>query len=166
MTTQEVTALEARLTWTRMPAGTQLIEAGSCDTSVYLLAEGRARIARFSEAGREITFTDVAAPCFIGDLSAMTGALRSVDVTLLSPARYAQMTTAGFSNLLQSTPALAMGHIRVMSVLVWVSPTASSLRLPSRCMTGLFWNSSRWQVTPASSQGAAPSSTLRPHTTR
>lgn len=118
MTPQEIAALEARLAWTRMPAGTQLIEAGSRDSGVYLLAEGRARIARFSEAGREITFTDVAAPCFIGDLSAMTGALRSVDVTLLSPARYAQLTASGFRNLLQSTPALAMGHIRAMSVLV------------------------------------------------
>lgn len=118
MSLQEVAGLEARLQWTKAPAGTRLIEAGSRDTGVYLLAEGRARIARFSETGREITFTDVHAPCFIGDLAAMNGELRSVDVTLQTPARYAQMTASGFVSLLQSSPALAIGHIRSLSDLV------------------------------------------------
>lgn len=118
MTPQEIAALEAGLKWTTAPAGMQLTETGTRDTSVYLLAEGRARIARFSEAGREIAFTDVSAPCFIGDLSAMTGDLRSVDVTLLTPARYAQLTAPGFCSLLQSSPALALGHVRALSALV------------------------------------------------
>ncbi|MBA3069160.1 MAG: Crp/Fnr family transcriptional regulator [Hyphomonas sp.] len=118
MTPDEVSGLEAGLQWTKAPAGTRLIETGSRDTSVFLLAEGCARIARFAESGREISYTDVVAPCFIGDLAAMTGDLRSVDVTLQAPARFARLTAAGFSALLQASPALALGHIRTLSILV------------------------------------------------
>ncbi len=118
MTREEVASLEAGLQWTRAPQGTRLIEAGSRDTCVFLLAEGRARIARFAESGREISFTDVSAPCFIGDLAAMTGDLRSVDVTLQSEARFARLSAAGFSALLRTSPALALGHVRILSILV------------------------------------------------
>jgi CRP-like cAMP-binding protein len=118
MTSQEVASLEAALQWNRSQAGTRLIETGSRDTTVFLLAEGRARIARFAETGREISFTDVAAPCFIGDLAAITGDLRSVDVTLQSEARFARLTAASFAALLRASPALALGHVRVLSIMV------------------------------------------------
>lgn len=118
MTADEVAGLEAGLQWTTAPAGTRLIETGSRDTSVFLLSEGRARISRFAETGREISYTDVVAPCFIGDLAAMTGDLRSVDVTLHTQARFARLTAAGFSDLLKTSPALALGHVRTLSILV------------------------------------------------
>ena len=118
MTSEEVASLEAALQWTRAPAGTRLIETGSRDTSVFLLATGRARISRFAESGREISFTDVSAPCFIGDLAAMTGDLRSVDVTLQSEARFARLTAAAFLSLLAASPGLAIGHVRTLSIMV------------------------------------------------
>ena len=118
LTPEEVASLEASLQWTRSAPGTRLIETGTRDTAVFLLAEGRARIARFSETGREISYTDVIAPCFIGDLAAMTGDLRSVDVTLQSEARFARLTAGAFRSLLAASPGLAIGHVRTLSILV------------------------------------------------
>ena len=66
--------------WRRFPAAQRVISREAQDHDVYLIVAGKVRITAFSAAGRQVTYRDIGAGDWFGDLAAIDGASRSADV--------------------------------------------------------------------------------------
>src|SRR5688572_92156 len=78
--------------WRRLPPGQRVISREAPDQDVYLIVSGRVRVASFSGSGRQVTFRDIAAGDWFGDLAAIDGRARSADIVALEDTLVAAMT--------------------------------------------------------------------------
>lgn len=92
--------------WRRFEPGQRVVSREAQDHDVYLIIAGRVRITAFSAAGRQVTFRDIAAGDWFGDLAAIDGRARSADVEALDEAVLASMTPAAFKRLLHEYPVV------------------------------------------------------------
>lgn len=91
--------------WRRFPPGQRVISRAAPDQDVYLIVSGRVRVASFSASGRQVTFRDIAAGDWFGDLAAIDGLARSADIVALEDTLVAAMRPATFRQLLHEHPA-------------------------------------------------------------
>jgi CRP-like cAMP-binding protein len=101
--------------WRRYLAGRRITSRDSPDHDVYLIVSGKVRITAYSLAGRQVTFRDIEAGEWFGDLAAIDGQARSADVDALEESVLASMTPAQFMGLLHGHP---MACERVLRALV------------------------------------------------
>jgi CRP-like cAMP-binding protein len=92
--------------WRRYPAGQRVISREAGDHDVYLVVSGRVRVTAFSAGGRQVTFRDIGAGDWFGDLAALDGLSRSADVDALEDTLLAAMRPETFRHLLHSHPAV------------------------------------------------------------
>ena len=85
LTAAERRAIEKRCRWKRFKKDEQIIDREADSTDVYFVAAGTVRIVDYSLAGREITFDDIEAGGYFGELAALDGAKRSASVVATSP---------------------------------------------------------------------------------
>jgi CRP-like cAMP-binding protein len=90
--------------WRRFSAGQRVISREAQDHDVYLIVSGRVRITAFSTAGRQVTYRDVSAGDWFGDLAALDGLSRSADVEAIEDTLVASMAPAVFQRLLHEHP--------------------------------------------------------------
>ena len=107
--------LAARCTWRTVPAGQHVLSRHADDGGVYFIAAGSVRATMYAASGRQVTFRDVVAGDLFGDLAALDGQPRSVDVMTLADSVVAHLDRAGFLTLLDEEPAVSR---RVMLRLV------------------------------------------------
>lgn len=98
---QRLDDLARRCTWRNYEAGQRLVSRDAPDRDLHLIVAGTVRITSFSAAGRETSFRDLAAGTSYGELSALDGRPRSVDVVTLSSALIASLSPASFKALLR-----------------------------------------------------------------
>lgn len=98
--------------WRRFQSGEQIISRDAPDQDVYLIASGRVRVTLFSAAGREVTFRDIPAGDWFGDLAAIDGLSRSADIVALDETLLASMTPATFQRILHEHPAVCDRMLR------------------------------------------------------
>ena len=84
-----------------------IIRAQDRDQSVYFVLSGAVRITYHAGRGRQVSFRDLHAGEMFGELSALDGGLRSVEVTTHGPALIAAMSDASFRAVLNEYPAVA-----------------------------------------------------------
>jgi CRP-like cAMP-binding protein len=92
--------------WRRFLASQRVISREAEDHDVYLIVGGRVRITAFSGAGRQVTYRDVGAGEWFGDLAAIDGRLRSADVDALEDTLLASMSPAVFRRLVHEHPVV------------------------------------------------------------
>jgi CRP-like cAMP-binding protein len=92
--------------WRRLTAGQRVVSREAQDNDVYLIVSGKVRITVFSAAGRQLTFRDMQAGDWFGDLAAIDGLTRSADVDALEDTVVASMKPAQFMQLLHEHPAV------------------------------------------------------------
>lgn len=104
--------------WRRFQAGQRVISREAPDQDVYLIVSGRVRVTSFSAAGRQVTFRDIPAGDWFGDLAAIDGRSRSADIVAVADTLLASMNPAAFWRLLHEHPAVCERMLRRLVTLV------------------------------------------------
>lgn len=96
--------LAKRFNWKRYGLGEQIIGHLDRSTDVFLVIEGAVRVTIYSLAGREVTFRDIEAGQYFGELAAIDGLPRSATVVALSDSVIASMPEDIFWEILHVYP--------------------------------------------------------------
>lgn len=104
----ERAALARQCSWRHFHPQEQIIDRGSDSRDVCFIVSGRVRVVNYSLSGREVTFDDVGAGGYLGELSAIDGAARSASIVALSDVTVAFMSPRLFTTVVTGTPEIAM----------------------------------------------------------
>ena len=72
LSTASLEALARECAWRNFAAGQRIISRDAKDRDVYVVVSGRARVTTYSAAGRQVTFRDLGAGEFFGDIRPAT----------------------------------------------------------------------------------------------
>lgn len=165
--------------WRRWVTGQRVTSRDTDDRDVYMVVAGKVRITAFSAAGRQVTFRDLGAGEWFGDLAAIDGQRRSADVDALEESVLASMSPAVFRRLLHEQPVVCdrvldrlVGLVRDLSDRVFEFSTVGVqnrvhgelLRLAKE--SGIDRNTARLEPAPKHSDIASKISTYREQVTR
>lgn len=98
---QRLDEISRRCAWRHYEAGQRLVSREAADRDLHMIVAGTVRVTSYSAAGRETSFRDLEAGTSYGELSAVDGRPRSVDVVAMSSALIASLSPADFRNLLR-----------------------------------------------------------------
>lgn len=117
--TDDALARVARVcTWRRYEAGKTVITRSSPNRDLFMVASGRVRVTVYTASGRQVTFRDLAEGETVGEIAAIDGGPRSVDVVALSEVLVAVMTPSDLNTLLQESPLVAEKFTRHLVQLI------------------------------------------------
>lgn len=91
--------------------GAMLFARGEPGTHLYLVREGRVRLAITSEDGRELSFRHAAPGDLFGEIAALDGSLRTADATALTAATVYSLERSALRELLSTRPGISAGII-------------------------------------------------------
>jgi CRP-like cAMP-binding protein len=112
----------------RYPRNTTIVEEGLPGDYMYILREGRVKVTKLSEDGREKILDFLEAGSFVGEMALLERGPRSASVKALSPVRVLALSRTDFIALLRKSPDLALSVIQELSRrLRSVNEQASSL---------------------------------------
>lgn len=112
----------------RYPRNTTIVEEGLPGDFMYIIREGRVKVTKLSEDGREKILELLDAGAFVGEMALLERAPRSASVKTLSTSRVLALARADFLGLLRKSPDLAMAVVQELSRrLRLVNEQASSL---------------------------------------
>ncbi|GIL03759.1 MAG: cyclic nucleotide-binding protein [Betaproteobacteria bacterium] len=111
-------AIARECAWRHYVAGQRIVSRDADDRNVHFVVAGRVRATTYSRSGRQVTFRDQQAGDFLGEVAAIDGLPRSVDVVALESTLVASMTPAAFERLLQEQPLVAGRVLRRLAGLV------------------------------------------------
>lgn len=111
-------ALARECAWRHAAAGETVVTRDAGDRGVYLVAAGRVQVTTYSAGGRQVTFRDVAAGDWFGEVAAIDGGPRSADVQALEPSLLAVLPPALFAALLETEPGVARQVLQRLTALV------------------------------------------------
>ena len=165
--------------WRRLTAGQRVVSREAQDNDVYLIVSGKVRITVFSAAGRQLTFRDMQAGDWFGDLAAIDGLSRSADVDALEDTVVASVKPGQFMQLLHEHPAVCDRILQRLVTLVRdlserifdVSTRGVKNRLHAELLrlareAGVAGNRARIDPTPRHADIASHISTYREQVTR
>jgi len=104
--------------WRRFAAHEVIIDRSDEGRDVFFVVEGRVRIVNYSAGGREISFDDLDAGAFFGELSAIDGQSRSAGVIALTSVHVAVMHASTFLRVVTGEPDIAETALRHMAAMV------------------------------------------------
>jgi len=107
----ELAACAAAFRLARFNKGALLFARGDPGTHLYLVVEGRVRLAITSEEGRELSFRHAAAGDLFGEIAALDGSRRSADATALSEVTAYALDRTAFRDLWSARPGISAGVI-------------------------------------------------------
>jgi CRP/FNR family transcriptional regulator, cyclic AMP receptor protein len=112
-------AVARRCAWRTYQTDETVIDQTGEARDVCFVVEGRVRIVNHSLSGREISFDDVDAGGFLGELSALDGGARSASVVARKPdTLIAFLAPKPFQELVSSHPELALAVMRRLCAVV------------------------------------------------
>ena len=98
---QRLDEIGRRCAWRHYGGGQRLVSSEATDRDLHMIVAGTVRVTSYSAAGRETSFRDLPAGTSYGELSALDGRPRSVDVVAMSSALIASLSPADFRALLR-----------------------------------------------------------------
>ncbi len=105
-------ALAHECAWRSLRPEQILISRDADDHSVYFIVAGRVRVAMYSRAGRQVTFTDQVAGEMLGELAAIDGGRRALDVIAVEPTLVASIPPDTFMRLVHAHPQVVERLLR------------------------------------------------------
>ena len=111
LTADELTACAAAFRPVRFSAGAMLFSRGDPGTHLYVVVEGRVRLAITTEEGRELSFRHATAGDLFGEIAALDGSVRSADATALTDVSTFALERNAFRGLWSTRPAISAGVI-------------------------------------------------------
>jgi CRP/FNR family transcriptional regulator, cyclic AMP receptor protein len=107
----ELAACAAAFRPLRFDKGATLFTRGDPATSLYIVAEGRVRLAVCSDEGRELSFRHAAAGDLFGEIGALDGSVRTADATALTAVTLFALDRNAFRALCQVHAGISAGVI-------------------------------------------------------
>ena len=104
--------------WRRFKPNQQIITREARDTSVYIIVSGVVRITAFSGGGRQVTYRDMEAGEWFGDLAAIDGKPRSADALARTETLVVVLTPEQFRQLVFENPPVCDRLLR--HITAWV----------------------------------------------
>ncbi|MBW2272291.1 MAG: Crp/Fnr family transcriptional regulator [Deltaproteobacteria bacterium] len=99
----------------RYPKNTTIVEEGLPGDYMYVIREGRVKVSKASEDGREKIMNFFDAGDFFGEMALLDRQPRSASVKTLCPVRLLALSRRDFLELLRSSPDLALCVIQELS---------------------------------------------------
>ncbi|WP_188259353.1 cyclic nucleotide-binding domain-containing protein [Azospirillum tabaci] len=113
LSAEERAAVARQCRWRRFHAGEQIIDHQGGSRDVVLVVEGRVRVLSHSPTGREISFDDIEAGGFLGEMAAIDGLPRSASAVALEEGTLiAFLAPRPFQDLVSGHPELAMAVMK------------------------------------------------------
>jgi CRP-like cAMP-binding protein len=100
-------ALARKIRWKRYGEDQQIISHLDQSTDVFLVIEGVVRVVVYSPAGKEVTFRDIEAGEYFGELAAIDGLPRSATVAAVTESLVACVSAEVFWEILRAYPDAA-----------------------------------------------------------
>lgn len=88
--------------------GEAIIREGDTDDHVYFILSGAVKATNFSIKGREIWHSELLPGTFFGEMAALTGACRSVNIVAEQPTRLAVVTREELIRLIHHDPDIGI----------------------------------------------------------
>jgi CRP/FNR family cyclic AMP-dependent transcriptional regulator len=98
----------------RYPRNTTIVEEGLAGDYMYVIREGRVKVTKLSEDGREKILEFLEAGDFVGEMALLERAPRSASVKTLAPVRLLALSRTDFLATLRRNPDLALAVIEVL----------------------------------------------------
>ena len=112
----------------RYPRNTTIVEEGLAGDYMYIIREGRVKVTKLSDEGREKILNFLDEGGFFGEMALLDRAPRVASVKTLKPVRLLALSRTDFLNALRTSPDLAMAVIQeLVRRLREVDEQASSL---------------------------------------
>jgi CRP-like cAMP-binding protein len=111
-------SLAHQCAWRTCAVDQHIISRDAGDRNVYFIVSGRVRATMYSRAGRQVTFNEQTAGEFLGELAAIDGERRALDVIALEPTLVASMTPTAFAQLLREQPVIVDRVLRRLTRLL------------------------------------------------
>ena len=125
---EDLESVASHLIERRFPKNTTIIEEGLSGDYMYLILEGRVKVAKLSTDGREKILDFLESGDFFGEMALLDQAPRSATVKTLSDVRLLALSRSDFLELLRKNPEPARAVIQELSRrLRLVDEQASSL---------------------------------------
>ena len=99
----------------RFPKHATVVEEGLEGDYMYVIREGRVKVTKASEDGREKIMNFLDRGQFFGDMALLTGGVRSATVKTLEATRLLALSRRDFIELLRQSPDLALAVIEELS---------------------------------------------------
>ena len=99
----------------RFPRNTTIVEEGLAGDYMYVIREGRVKVTKLSEDGREKILEFLDAGAFFGEMALLDRGPRSASVKTLKPVRLLALSRTDFLKLLRTSPDLALAVIQELS---------------------------------------------------
>jgi CRP/FNR family transcriptional regulator, cyclic AMP receptor protein len=103
----ELAACAAAFRLLRFDKGTVLFARGDPGAHLYIVAQGRVRLAITSEEGRELSFRHAAAGDLFGEIAALDGSQRTADATALSDVAVYALERSALRRLWSERPGIS-----------------------------------------------------------
>jgi CRP-like cAMP-binding protein len=98
----------------RYPRNTTIVEEGLPGDYMYIIREGRVKVTKLSEDGREKILEFLDAGSFVGEMALLERAPRSASVKTLAPVRMLALSRNDFLSLLRRSSDLGLAVIEVL----------------------------------------------------
>jgi CRP/FNR family transcriptional regulator/CRP/FNR family cyclic AMP-dependent transcriptional regulator len=108
--------LASHLIERRFPKHTTVVEEGLPGDYMYVIREGRVKVTKASEDGREKIMNFLEAGAFFGDMALLSNEPRSASVKTLEPARLLALSRRDFMDLLRQSPDMALAVIEELTI--------------------------------------------------
>lgn len=118
LTPAERGALSRQCRWRRLAEGEQVIDYLDQSRDLIFVVEGRVRVVNYALSGREISFDEVSAGGFLGELSAIDGEPRSASVVAVVSTLVAFLPPHPFMDMVIGRPVLARAMLRRLAGLI------------------------------------------------
>ncbi|MEN8185395.1 MAG: cyclic nucleotide-binding domain-containing protein, partial [Myxococcota bacterium] len=115
VTDEDLEQLASHLIERRFPRNTTIVEEGLAGDYMYVIREGRVKVTKLSEDGREKILEFLEEGSFFGDMALLDRGPRSASVKTLKPVRLLALSRTDFLNLLRKSPDLALAVIQELS---------------------------------------------------
>ena len=99
----------------RFPKNATVVEEGLPGDYMYVIREGRVKVTKASEDGREKIMNFLEAGAFFGDMALLGNETRSASVKTLEPSMLLALSRRDFIDLLRQSPDLALAVIEELA---------------------------------------------------
>lgn len=104
--------------WRRCEVGKAVITRSSPSRDLFIVVSGRVRVTVYTASGRQVTFRDLADGEIFGEIAAVDGGPRSVDVLAMTEVLVAVMAPVDLNALLRENPLVAEQFTRHLVQLI------------------------------------------------
>ena len=121
LTENDLKKLEQRCNWQLVSQQEVIVDRQSESSDVYFVVSGKVRVVNFSVSGREITFDEMAAGGYFGQLAALDNQPRSANVVAIEDSVLASLSQQPFKDLLLEYPKIALELLLEMAQIIRTS---------------------------------------------